>query len=286
VKTSIAHLPRDKQSELRSITDSIVQLIHPEKIILFGSYATGKWQEDVHKEGHITYEYISDYDLLVATRQGDNRPEHQIQELAETKSQPLTSIPINVIVHGIDYVNRQIEEGQFFFTDVKKEGILLYDAGNVALAEQRELTATERREIAQRDFDIYFETGKNFLTYSIYSKETVRALKDSAFLLHQSAERLYDTMILVFTGCKPKTHNLSKLVKMSRDFSPELATVFPNNSKTEIHLFTLLKKAYVDARYNDKYVITEDELNVLTERVKKLQEIAERICKSKIASIV
>jgi predicted nucleotidyltransferase len=79
VKTSIAHLPRDKQSELRSITDSIVQLIHPEKIILFGSYATGKWQEDVHVEGHITYEYISDYDLLVATRQGDNRPEHQIQ---------------------------------------------------------------------------------------------------------------------------------------------------------------------------------------------------------------
>ena len=286
MKTSIAHLPKDKQQELKSITDSIAQLVHPEKIILFGSYATGKWQEDVHVEGHITYEYISDYDLLVATRQGDNRPEHQIQELAETKSQPLTSIPINVIVHGIDYVNRQIEEGQFFFTDIKKEGILLYDAGDVALAEQRELTAKERKDIAQRDFDKYFESGENLLGFATDGSKKKKALNDAVFLLHQSAERFYNTIMLVFTGYKPKTHNLAKLGKMSRDFSPELATVFPNNSKTEIHLFTLLKKAYVDARYNDSYVITEEELNILIERVKKLQEITEKICKSKIASII
>jgi HEPN domain-containing protein len=285
VKTSIAHLPKDKQGELRSITDSIVALVHPEKIILFGSYATGKWQEDVHKEGHITYEYISDYDLLVATRQGDNRPEHQIQELAETKCQPLTTIPINVIVHGIDYVNRQIEEGQFFFTDIKKEGILLYDAGSVALAEQRELTAKERREIAQRDFDNYYNSAKTFLKNANFDfKEG--DLKIAVFELHQAAERTYNTMILVFTGYKPKTHNLGKLLKMSREFSPELSTVFPNNNRTEIHLFTLLKKAYVDARYNDKYVITEDELSTLIEKVKKLQEISEKVCKNKIASIV
>jgi HEPN domain-containing protein len=286
VKTSIAHLPTDKQRELKGITDSIAQLVKPEKIILFGSYATGKWQEDRHMEGHITYEYISDYDFLVATRPGDTRPDHQIQELAETKSQPLTSIPINIIVHGIDYVNRQIEEGQFFFTDIKKEGILLYDAGSIELAEPRDLSPNERKEISQRDFDMYFDDGKNLLEHaSNYKKGVLHALKTSVFLLHQAAERIYDGMILVFTGYKPKTHNLGKLLKMSRDFSPELQTVFPNNSKTEIHLFTLLKKAYVDARYNDKYVITEDELNTLLERVKLLQEIAERICKDKIASI-
>jgi HEPN domain-containing protein/predicted nucleotidyltransferase len=285
VKTSLEHLPKDKQKELKSVADSIAQLVNPEKIILFGSYATGKWQEDQHMEGHITYEYISDYDLLIATRQGDNRPEHQIQELAEIKSQPLTSIPVNVIVHGIDYVNRQIEEGQFFFTDIKKEGILLYDAGNVALAEQRELTAKERKDIAQRDFDKYFKTAKSFLANSIFSKDTILDLNISIFQLHQSAEGFYNTMILVCTGYKPKTHNLGKLLRMSREFSPELSTVFPNSNRTEIHLFTLLKKAYVDARYNDKYVITEDELNTLIERVKKLQEITERVCKSKIASI-
>ena len=287
VKTSIAHLPKDKQNELRSITDSIVGLVMPEKIILFGSYATGKWQEDVHMEGHITYEYISDYDLLVATRQGDNRPEHQIQELAETKSQPLTSVPINVIVHGIDYVNRQIEEGQYFFTDIKKEGILLYDAGSIELAEPRDLTPQEKRNIAEDYFKSFISSGKNLLKKaSIYEKEDAQELKDSVFILHQAAERTFNAMILVYTGYKPKTHNLAKLMKMSRDFSPELLSVFPNNSKIEIHLFTLLKKAYIDARYKHNYVISADELNTLIERVKKLQEVAERICKSKIASIV
>ena len=72
---------------------------------------------------------------------------------------------------------------------------------------------------------------------------------------------------------------------MSREFSPELSTVFPLSSDKEIHLFTLLKKAYIDARYNAKYIITEEELTTLIEKVKKLQDITERVCKSKIASI-
>ena len=37
-------------------------------IILFGSYARGEWVEDIYTEGHITYEYISDFDILVLTR--------------------------------------------------------------------------------------------------------------------------------------------------------------------------------------------------------------------------
>jgi hypothetical protein len=37
-------------------------------IILFGSYARGQWVEDIYTEGHITYEYISDFDILVLTR--------------------------------------------------------------------------------------------------------------------------------------------------------------------------------------------------------------------------
>ena len=34
-------------------------------VILFGSYATGKWVEDRYIEKGITYEYRSDFDLLV-----------------------------------------------------------------------------------------------------------------------------------------------------------------------------------------------------------------------------
>lgn len=50
LKTSLAHLPLDKQEEIRSITDTIAELIQPAMIILFGSYSRGNWIEDVYKE--------------------------------------------------------------------------------------------------------------------------------------------------------------------------------------------------------------------------------------------
>ena len=36
-------------------------------VILFGSFARGDWVHDIYKEDHITYEYASDYDLLIIT---------------------------------------------------------------------------------------------------------------------------------------------------------------------------------------------------------------------------
>jgi predicted nucleotidyltransferase len=44
--------------------------VDPEKVILFGSHATGRWVEHRDTEGGITYEYISDYDILVITKSG------------------------------------------------------------------------------------------------------------------------------------------------------------------------------------------------------------------------
>lgn len=60
--------------------------------------------------------------------------------------------------------------------------------------------------------------------------------------------------------------------------------MFPDNSPEEKHLFDLLKRGYVDARYKEHYEITEWELSELIERVGRLQGIAQRICEAKIAS--
>ncbi|WP_147305026.1 nucleotidyltransferase domain-containing protein [Alkalilimnicola ehrlichii] len=67
MKTDISHLPDNKQRELRLIVETITALVDVELIVLFGSYARGNWVEDSYVEGHITYEYRSDYDLLVVT---------------------------------------------------------------------------------------------------------------------------------------------------------------------------------------------------------------------------
>ena len=43
-------------------------------IILFGSYSRGNWVEDVYKENGTTYEYKSDYDILVVTEHHQDMP--------------------------------------------------------------------------------------------------------------------------------------------------------------------------------------------------------------------
>ena len=80
----------------------------------------------------------------------------------------------------------------------------------------------------------------------------------AAFLLHQAAENFYYTVLLVFTGYKSKTHNLRKLRKQAKYLSEKLFLVFPiENNKKEKHLFDLLKRGYIDARYRSDYIITD-----------------------------
>ena len=66
MKDSLGHLPDRKRAELARIV-SIIRESAPqaEMIILFGSYARGDWVQDVTTEGNTTYEYSSDFDILV-----------------------------------------------------------------------------------------------------------------------------------------------------------------------------------------------------------------------------
>jgi HEPN domain-containing protein len=192
----------------------------------------------------------------------------------------------NIEIHEIDYINEGLTFGQYFFSDIVKEGILLYDTGKVHFAEPKELTTKEEKLIAQRYYDIWFQRGTGFLKgadFYLSQKE----LKIAAFTLHQVAESFYYTALLVFTGYKPKTHNLKKLRKQSKNLSEELFLVFPvEKNKAEKHLFDLLKRGYIDARYRIDYFITEEELVALSERIKKMQIIVEEICSKKIAFFI
>lgn len=59
MNTSLSHLPEHKQKQLKKIAEIIVKAVASEKVILFGSHATGRWMEHRYTEGGITYEYIS-----------------------------------------------------------------------------------------------------------------------------------------------------------------------------------------------------------------------------------
>lgn len=285
MKTSLSHLPEDKQQEILRIVDIIKEVAKPERIILFGSYAKGTYTEHSYtgRDG-IRYEYVSDYDLLVVTKEATEKS-YELEDQVTNRSRKYRSA-VNMEIHDIAYINEGLEVGQYFFSDIVKEGIVLHDMGTVQFAEPRELTPKEVKEISQRYFEKWFPSGPSFISASEFVAGTGN-LNISAFQLHQATESFFYATLLVFTGYKPKTHNLGKLRKQAKELSEELYLVFPaESSKKENHLFDLLKRGYVDARYRDDYVITKEELMTLIARVKEMQGIVERICKDKIASII
>jgi len=88
-------------------------------------------------------------------------------------------------------------------------------------------------------------------------------------------------------GYKPKTHNLQKLRNYAKHISTNLYTIFrtPSSDEREFHLFDLLKRGYIDARYKLDYHITAEELQTFIEKVTRMQGIVEKICKDRIERI-
>ncbi len=80
MNTSLEHLPAHKQKQLREITGIIVKAVYLEKVLLFGSHATGRSVEHRYTEGGVIYEYISDYEILIITKSGESRNHYEVQD--------------------------------------------------------------------------------------------------------------------------------------------------------------------------------------------------------------
>jgi HEPN domain-containing protein len=229
--------------------------------------------------------YFSDFDIAVIVRRPRLVEKLKVWSKIEKLGRAITDpTSLTLIVHDIKDVNEQLEKGFYFFSDIKKEGIMLYDAGREKLAEAKEHTAEERQRFARSMFDRWFSSAKEFFQYFEYGFSRGH-YNSSAFQLHQAAERLYNAVLLVFIAYKPKTHNIEELAKQCENLSPALRDVFPREAPEDKRLFNLLKHAYVDARYNMKYVITADELTAIAARVRDLFARVERVCLERIEAM-
>ena len=254
-------------------------------LILFGSYARGDWVEDLDPET-LLYRYQSDFDLLVVTE--TPRQAHKIEQdnaLTQRLIKTIHRTPVSLIAEDIQFVNRRLKKSQYFYIDILREGVVLFDSGKFELAEPKELTGRERKHLAEEDFKYWFENGLDYL--ELYEVALNRGKNNkAAFLLHQAVESFYGTILLVFTRYKPSTHDLVKLGQRVGSIEPQFLSVFPKATEEEQACFKLLRKAYVDARYKPSYAITEAQLTWLAARVNHLQALTEKLCKEKIASYI
>ena len=184
--------------------------------------------------------------------------------------------PVPFINDDIKNFNKFIGESRYFYTQVKEEGIILYNSGKYKLSRRRKLNFDEIKEQAQEYFDK--KNANDFLDTAKYNYDKGK-YKLVSFLLHQACENYYYAIRLTFTLRNNKQHNLSKLSSSVKRYSDELETVFHKK-----RLFTLLKAAYVDARYNPHFVVTKEDIDKLIPKVESLREITERICEEWIYS--
>ena len=286
-------LPAEKQRELARVQEIIIkcfeacekEFIRLEMIVLFGSYATGKWVEDSYVQEGTRYEYKSDLDIFVATEQmisDDNWLSLGIDNYVF--NDPLIETEVNIIHHDIYFFNKKVKENYYFFKDIAEEGVVLYDSGRHEVARPGPMTPAEQGKKVEEEFEYWFEKANEFFKVFRYCLKEQHYNK-AAFELHQTTESYYTTLLLVYVDYKPKWHNLKKLGKQVASIDPRLREVFPQRDKEEQRLFQLLKRAYVDARYKKDYVITAEELVYLSGRIEVLRELTEELCVREIARL-
>ena len=102
------------ETEIRAIVDKIVEEFHPEKVILFGSYAYGTASED------------SDVDLLVVMPFEGN----PVWKAVEIINKIHPRIALDLLVRSKEVIKQRIEWDDFFLMEIMNKGKEIYASDN------------------------------------------------------------------------------------------------------------------------------------------------------------
>ena len=208
----------------------------------------------------------------------------EAQLLEELSAGTILRTPVGVIYHSLDDVNEKLLLGRYFFMDILREGIVLFEEPGHPFVEPNPLSAEQALQETRDYFEEWFESARRRLETA--DDELAKGYeKEAAFDYHQAAERFYHCLFLVRTLYSPKTHNLNRLRDMAEQLETSLQQVWPRQTRFEKRCYALLRDAYVKARYSRSYRITAEELTWISERVALLQVLVREACENRIASL-
>lgn len=288
MKKSVNFLPENKRNDLKQLVDLVRRNIKDVgMVILYGSYARNTHVDyDQRIEFGVPTYFMSDYDILILTRKPIGAIEYSLYDkiadaFFQYKNRPFHTKP-QFINYGIDDFNYALSKAHYFETEIKRQGIILYDSGEYKLARRRKLNFDEIQERAQKYYDDNFKPKAiEFILLNIDSYNR-KNYKMASFNLHQATENLLRIIELVFTLYSPKEHRLTELMNRCKRFTTEIFKAFPRDTPEEERLFKLLERAYVESRYNPDFEITKEDIDALLPKVERLRDIVERVCTAQI----
>jgi predicted nucleotidyltransferase len=293
MRVDLDHLPEAQQAELarvrQTLMDEFAEAISTAtkpwkkngrilKIILFGSYARNDWVDEPENG------YQSDFDLLVIVSHEDLTDVAGYWYIAEDKIQrdPAVQRPVNIIVHTLDEVNKALQRGEYFWVDIVRDGVVLYELPCHPLASPKPLTAADALEMAKGYFDKQLAAVDRWIRLATISRQESETdeewAKNAAFNLHQATETAYACFLLVQTLYFPRSHNIKFLRSLAEDKEPRLVDAWPRASRLDRRRFELLKRAYVEARYSPSYQISRGDLDSIASAVGHLRDLVEQLC--------
>ena len=303
MKANLDHLPERQQQELATIRSTLLNEFEAAiksgaggtsewrkggqvlKIILFGSYARNDWVDEPENG------YLSDFDLLVVVSHEKLTDIADYWYVAEDKilRDPAVGRTVNIIVHTMAEVNQALTRGEYFWTDILRDGVTLYELPGHPFAQPQPMTAVEARDAAQRhfqmkmkDLDLRIENARQHVARS---GEGQHVRKWAAFLLHQATETAYACFLLTHTFYFPRSHNIKFLRSLAEDTDKRLTVAWPREQRADRRRFELLKRAYVEARYSDQYDPDAEDLKLLLVGAERLQNLVVEAAKDRIAKL-
>jgi predicted nucleotidyltransferase len=105
--------------QIQAFSQQIAENFQPERIILFGSYASGKPTED------------SDVDLLIILP----FEELPVQKAIAIRQQIKAPFPLDLMARTPQQIQQRLEMGDFFIQDIMKNGRVLYEANHTRVGQ-------------------------------------------------------------------------------------------------------------------------------------------------------
>jgi predicted nucleotidyltransferase len=100
-----------KINQIKRYVKQVSEEFHPEKVILFGSYAYGRPTPD------------SDVDLLVVMKD----QEHTARPSLEIRRRINAPFPLDLIVKSPSHIKKRLKMRDYFIRDIVEKGVVLYE---------------------------------------------------------------------------------------------------------------------------------------------------------------
>jgi uncharacterized protein len=274
--TTFQYLPKQQVAQLVQLIQRIVQAICPVKIICYGYRTITRDDWSCFFDGSTLNKKINPtYDFLIITNDEEKRTHYEMIEIAEQQAYPL-GCDTTIIVQQLNAANKALENGSRFISTVYRKGVMLYNGDDLPLpTPSEELDISALKNLIEGNWQRRFGMSRRFLKTANYCFDNGWN-EQTIFDLHQSVEHACVAVIRLYTGFRPTTHNLSRLLDLICNFSQELITIFPRQTKEEIDLFNTLNRSYSEARYNEKYTVSNEVTRILLSRVTTLLDLAEK----------